>query len=100
MAGAITAADYLTVRPLIRDLPRTSQKISLADMLRSQSAAMSTRSLMILTFLFAVVAAGYTFEWLTSARAHGFGAIVALTFVLLAAMFAGMLIAKLRARSA
>ena len=42
LAGAITTADYLTVRPLIRDLPRTSQKISLADMLRSQTAAMST----------------------------------------------------------
>jgi hypothetical protein len=100
LAGAITAADYLTVRPLIRDLPRSSQKISLADMLRSQSAAMSTQSLMILTFFFVMIAAGYTFEWLTSARGHGFAAIVALSFGLLAAMFAGMLIAKLRARSA
>jgi hypothetical protein len=28
MVSAILAADDLTVRPLIRDLPRTSQKIS------------------------------------------------------------------------
>jgi hypothetical protein len=101
LAGAFTAADYLTVRPLIRHLPRTSQKISLADMLRSQTAAMSTKSLMILTFFFVMVAAGCTFEWLTSARGHGlFKALVALDFVLFAVMFAGMLIAKLRARNA
>jgi len=62
---------------------------------------MSTKSLMILTFFFAMIAAGYTFEWLTSAPGHWwFAAIVALNFALLAAMFAGMLIAKLRARNA
>jgi hypothetical protein len=100
MAGAITAADYLTVRPLIRDLPRTSQKISIADMLRSQGAAMSTKSLVIITLFFVALAAHHTFEWLTSAGGHGFRAIVVLNFVLLAAMFGGMLIAKLRSRNA
>jgi hypothetical protein len=100
MAVAMTAADYLTVRPLIRDLPRTSQKISLADMMRSQSAAMSTKSLMIITLFFVVLAAHYTFEWLTSAGGHGSAAIIAVFLLLLTVMFGGMLIAKLRSRNA
>jgi hypothetical protein len=29
----ITVSDYLTVRPLLRDIPRSSQKIRLSDML-------------------------------------------------------------------
>src|SRR5882724_1540227 len=40
--AAILACDHLAVRSLLRDLPRSSQKIGYVDMMRSQSKAMST----------------------------------------------------------
>jgi hypothetical protein len=97
--SAILAADYLTVRPLIRDLPRTSQKISRTDMARSLAATMSPKWIMFQMICCALIAGLSALKWFTSVSDYG-NAISALIFAPLAVVSAGMLIAKLRSRKA
>jgi hypothetical protein len=94
----ITVSDYLTVRPLLRDIPRSSQKIRLSDMLGRQGEAMSVRALVILTLIFVIGVAANVFLALTSVRGNPFPAIAAVALALSAIAFGGMLVAKLRAR--
>jgi hypothetical protein len=93
---AITVSDYLIVRPLLRDLSRSSQKIGLADMMRRQSETMSVAALVIFTLIFAI--AGVTNTYKALAPVHGilFETIGAISFTVCAIAYAGMLIAKLR----
>lgn len=95
---AIAVSDYLTVRPLLRDVPRSSQKIGLTDMLGRQGEAMSVRALAIFTLIFVIGTAGQTYQALTSVRLGGLAAISVIAFAWLAFVFGGMLVAKLRAR--
>jgi hypothetical protein len=91
----ITEIDYLNIRPLLRDLPRSSQKITLADMVRNQADASSVKALSILTSIFVFAAATNMLQSL-AAGGSVLGAIVAIIFVALAAVFAGMLVARLQ----
>jgi hypothetical protein len=95
---AISVSDYLTVRPLLRDVPRSSQKIALTDMLGRQGEAMSVRALAIFTLIFVIGTAGQTYQALTSVRLGALVAISAVAFAWLAFVFGRMLVAKLRAR--
>ena len=95
---AIVVGDHLAVRPLLRDVPRSSQKIIMTDMLRRQGEAMSVRALVIFTLIFLVAGVANTYQALTSVRGNPFAAIGAIIFALFAIAFAGMLVAKLRAR--
>ncbi len=97
---AITACDHLTVRSLLGDLPRSSQKIGYADMMQSQGKAMSTMAIAIFAALFALSAVGHTYLALTSPGIHWPVAISATAFAVLAAVFIGMLVVKARARHA
>jgi hypothetical protein len=98
LTTAITVSDYLTVRPLLRDIPRSSQKIRLSDMLGRQGEAMSVRALVILTLIFVIGVAANVFLALTSVRGNPFAAIAAVALALSAIAFGGMLVGKLRAR--
>jgi len=97
-SGALFVSDYLTVRPLLHGIPRTARKLSYLDMMRGQYNAMSVRALSIFVaiFAFAVIAQGGDF--LVSQRIDALRAVSTIGFALFGVMFAGMLIAKLRAR--
>ncbi len=97
MTIAITAADHLTVRSLLRDIPRTAQKITLAEMLRNQAHAMSVKALSIFTLIFIFAAASQAFQSLAP-EASVFTAIGAVSFALFAIASSGMLFIKLRKR--
>jgi hypothetical protein len=97
---AITVGDNLAVRPLLRDVPRSAQKIRLTNMVRRQGEAMSVTALVIFTLIFVVAGTTNAYQALTSERGTAFGVIGAICFALFAIAFAGMLVAKLRARRA
>jgi hypothetical protein len=98
--AAITACDYLNIRSLIRDLPRSSRKIGHADMVQSQSQAMSAPAIVIFASLFVVATAGKTYEALTSASGNWIAAIAAACFAPFALAFISMLVVKVRNRHA
>jgi hypothetical protein len=98
--AAITACDYLNIRPFIRDLPRSSRKIGHADMVQSQAQAMSAPAIVIFASLFVVATAGKTYEALTSASGNWMAAIAAACFAPFALAFISMLVVKLRNRHA
>jgi hypothetical protein len=91
----VVESDYLNVRPLLRDLPRSTQRITFGDMARNQAAASSVKALAIFTGIFVFAA---TTNMLQSLVAGGsvLGAISAVMFVGLAILFAGMLAARLQ----
>jgi hypothetical protein len=98
--AAITACDYLNIRSLIRDLPRSSRKIGHADMVQSQAQAMSAPAIVIFASLFVVATAGKTYEALTSASGNWIAAIAAACFAPFALAFISMLVVKVRNRQA
>jgi hypothetical protein len=97
VAAAITACDHLCVRSLLRDVPRSSQKIGLGEMMWNQSKAMSVKALVIFTTIFLLAATANTVQALTGLRGGMVVALGAIVFALFAAGFIVMLIAKLRA---
>jgi hypothetical protein len=97
ITGAIALSDYLTVRPLLRDIPRSSQKIKVSEMLTRQGKAMSVRALAICTLIFVIATAAQTYQGLTSVRLGALALIGVIASAWLAFVFGGMLIAKLRA---
>jgi hypothetical protein len=97
---AITVCDYLNVRPLIGDLPRSSREIGHADMMQSQAQAMSAPAIAIFASLFVVATAGKTYEALTSASGNWMAAVAAACFAPFALAFISMLVVKLRNRHA
>jgi hypothetical protein len=98
--ATITACDYLNIRSLIRDLPRSSHKIGHADMVQSQAQAMSASAIAIFASLFVVATAGKTYEALTSTSGNWMAAIAAACFAPFALVFISMLVVKLRSRHA
>jgi hypothetical protein len=98
--AAITVSDYLNIRPLIHDLPRSSRKIGHADMMQSQAQAMSAPAIAIFASLFVVATAGKTYEALTSASGNWMAAVAAACFAPFALVFISMLVVKLRNRHA
>lgn len=93
--GVIGVSDYLTIRPMLRELSRSSQKIALTEMITGQAEAMSVRALAILTLIFAVGTAGQTYSAMTSVRLGLLAAIGAIAFAVLTFVFGAMLFAKL-----
>jgi len=91
----ILLGDYLNIRSLLRDVPRTSQKITLAEMLRNQADAMSVKALSVFTAIFIFAAATNMLQSLASGG-NVFGAIGAIIFVLLAVVFSAMLVVRLQ----
>jgi hypothetical protein len=98
--AAITLCDHLNIRPLIHDLPRSSRKIGHADMMKSQTQAMSAPAIAIFASLFLVATAGKTYEALTSTSGNWMAAVAASCFAPFALVFIGMLVVKLRNRHA
>jgi hypothetical protein len=98
--AAITACDYLNIRRLVRDLPRSSRKIGHADMVQNQAQAMSASAIMVFASFFVVATAGKTYEALTSASGNWMAAIAAACFAPFALAFISMLVVKLRNRHA
>jgi hypothetical protein len=96
----ITIGDHLAVRPLLHDLPRSSQKISFADMMERQSQIMSVRALVIFIAIFVAAAAAGAIEAFTAARPSPFSAAGAVAFALFALAFLAMLVIKLRTKPA
>jgi hypothetical protein len=98
VTGMIFVGDYLTVRPLLLGIPRTQRKFSQRDMMRTQYEAMSLRSLSIFAAIFVFATLANLAGWMASPHAGVF-ALPGVAFSgLFAALFGGMLIAKLRAR--
>jgi len=98
VTGIIFVGDYLTVRSLLLGIPRTQRKFSQRDMMRTQYEAMSLRSLSIFAAIFVFATLANLAGWMASPHAGVF-ALPGVAFSgLFAALFGGMLIAKLRAR--
>ena len=103
---ALTLVDHLGLRPLLRDVPRSSQKIAWPDMLRRAGEAMSVTVLVIFTSLFFAGAAAGLFVVVAlddvSTSVHPevavLAPIAAVVLALFAIAFARMLMVKLRAR--
>jgi hypothetical protein len=100
VTAAITACDYLSVRPLLHDVPRSSQRIGVADMMRSQGKAMSVTSLTVFSSLFFLAAAANAVQAFTVTHAGWMAGLAAIVFGLFAAGFTGALIVKLRSHHA
>jgi hypothetical protein len=100
IVAVIMACDHLAVRSLLRDLPRSSQKISYADIMRSQSKAMSTTAIATIAALLALFAASQVYFVLTSSRTEWIGMMSAMACAGLAAYSIVTLIVKLRTRHA
>ena len=66
--AAIVACDHLSVRSLLRDLPRSPQRIGYVDMMRNQSKAMSSTAIAVFAALLVLSAVGQTYFALTSPR--------------------------------
>ena len=96
----ITVSDYLAVRSLLRGLPRSSQKVSFAEMMRRQSETLSVKALAIFIAIFVIAAGASAIEALTSVRGNPFSTVGAVGFTLFAIAFLAMLVIKLRAKSA
>jgi hypothetical protein len=90
----VIGSDYLNVRPLLRDLPRSSQKITFGDMLRSQADAMSLKALWILT-LFMLVAAAINMVQSVASGENVLAAVSVVVLILMAVAFSGMLVHRL-----
>jgi len=58
---AMAVSEHLALRPLLRDMPRSSQKIGSLEMLQRQGQAMSVTVLVMVTLLFAISAVAYTY---------------------------------------
>jgi hypothetical protein len=98
--AAITLCDYLNIRPLVGNLPRSSRKIGHPDMVQTQAQAMSGSAIVIFASLFVVATAGKTYEALTSASGNWMAAVAAACFAPFALVFISMLVVKLRNRHA
>ncbi len=94
----ITLSDYLMVRPLLRDLPRSAQKIGFADMMHRQSETLSVKALAIFSSIFVVASVAGGLEAILSVRPNPFAAIGAVAFALFGIVFVAMLVMRLRAR--
>jgi hypothetical protein len=90
----VIGSDHLNVRPLLRDLPRSAQKITFGDMLRSQGDAMSLRALWIFT-LFFIVAAATNMVQSVASGGNVFATIGVVILILMGVAFSGMLIGRL-----
>jgi hypothetical protein len=97
---AIVACDHLAVRSLLRDLPRSSQRIGYADMMQSQGKAMSTTAIAVIAVLLALCAVGQIYFALTLPRIDWLVVISGTASAALAASFVGMLVIKVRRRHA
>jgi hypothetical protein len=66
----INAYFWLALRPLLAGAPRTTERITLSELLRTRAAIMPLPQLILFTLLFAVSCAFFTYAALTSARGH------------------------------
>src|SRR5262245_23830074 len=96
--AAIMACDHLSVRSLLRDLPRSSQRIGYIEMMRSQGKAMSTTAIATFAVLLALCAGGQIYLALTSLRTDWLVVISGTACAALAASFVGMLVVQMRTR--
>jgi hypothetical protein len=99
----IGVADYLGLQPLLRDIPRSSQKIKWTYILQRMGAAVSVRALVIFFTLISVAEVAFVGLSMggtpSSFVAFGmFATLVAVNGALFAIIYAGMRMAKLRAR--
>ena len=97
-AAVFNISDFLNMRPLLRDIPRSSQKIQLRNVMRVQGQAMSVKALAIFTLIF--VCGFLSFNALTITQGEPFAAIGAIAMLVFAIAFGAMLVRKLRARQA
>jgi hypothetical protein len=95
---AMAVSEHLALRPLLRDMPRSSQKIGSLEMLQRQGQAMSVTVLVMVTLLFAISAVAYTYLAFAAARGNLLQVPLAAVFAAFAIASAGMLVAKLHAR--
>jgi hypothetical protein len=95
---ANAVSDHLIVGPLLRHVPRSSQKIGLTEILRRQAEPMSVKALAIFTLTVLICAMAQTYNAFTS-RSAALMAVSVIAFAWLAFVSGGILIAKLRAPS-
>src|SRR5260370_39201394 len=86
----VIGTDYLNVRPLLRDLSRSSLKITFGDMFRSQGDVMSHGALWIFT-LFFIVAAAMNMIQSVASGGNVFATIGVVILVLMGVSFSEML---------
>ena len=96
----LNLSDYLNVRPLLGDVPHSSQKMPLRDMMRQQGQALSVRALAIFTLIFVCGFLANSYNALTFQYGGTLAAIGAVGMLVLAFVFGKTLQAKLRARQA
>lgn len=93
----INAYFWLALRPLLAGAPRTTERITLSELLRTRAAIMPLPQLILFTLLFAVSCAFYTYAALTSAWGIS-PPIDSLTFAALSGWLAFYFFAMLRSK--
>jgi hypothetical protein len=93
-------SDYFNVRPLLHDIPRSSQKIRLRNMMQGQTRALSVKALAIFTLIFVLGFLANGYNALAFRQTGPFAAIGAIAMLVFAIAFGAMLRVKLRARRA
>ena len=98
VAVAINLSDYFAVRSLLVGQPRTAEHITIVEMLRRQARSMSVKALATLA-LIETAATGFLFvQWLRLPRSDPYMLVGPVGFGLIAMLFLGMLVAKLRSQ--
>ncbi len=93
----INAYFWLALRPLLAGAPRTTERITLSELLRTRAAVLPLPQLILFTLLFAVSCAFFTYAALTSARGIS-SPIDSLTAAALSGWLAFYFFAMLRAK--
>lgn len=96
----LNLSDYLNVRSLLQNVPRSSQKMQSRNMMREQGQAMSVKALAIFTLIFVIGFLVNSYNALTFQHGAPLAAIGAVGMLVLAFIFGKMLQTKLRARQA
>jgi hypothetical protein len=94
----LNLGDYLNVRSLLNDVPRSSQKMPSRNLMREQGQAMSIKALAIFTLIFVMGFLINGYNALTFQHGGGLAAIGAIGMLVLAFLFGKMLQTKLRTR--
>jgi hypothetical protein len=94
---SINLCDYLPIRHLLIDLPRSAERISIVEMHRTQAKSMSVKALATLTLIELLGCAVILGYWFLLPRHNPYMLAGAVCFGLIAMLFLAMLFTKLRA---
>ncbi len=93
---AVNAVETLSIRPLLAGLPQTNLRMPVSEMLKGQTRGMSVRTIAILALFFLLMALFHGYLYFTTVWQRELTLAATWFAVLMAVIWFGMLVAKLR----